>query len=294
MFTFEDDEEELKNCIRSFINFLEGKKFQIKGFTEQVFIKIIDEMEITGFDELLSQLIPIPSTFEGSVTFLKYSFASRFEEYFQKSVEIVSSQFYLFQEENLPQFDFIVFKHIFGSTCLKVQNETVFLNILLKLIKKDKNFIFSLKSVQFNFVQSEVLKQFLSQIQIAEVDLELFENIKQSLVQSQNPILDKSRWIEEPNVLSREETSKIVQTIENLCHSKTNLSERLKDFICKQKYYEEVIENNQAEIQLFKLQFLQQSQETQSRMSNIEKQMNKIESVLNIFVEQNQSIKNGI
>jgi hypothetical protein len=80
-----------------------------------------------------------------------------------------------------------------------------------------------LNSVKFNFVQFQDLKQFFSQIEISSVNLDLFENIKESLIESKDPIVIESRWIEEPRALPQEEISKIIEILQNLCHSKTNL-----------------------------------------------------------------------
>jgi hypothetical protein len=153
---FETENEEELNCVSSFIKFLKGNSFSFDGFSSESFIKVVDQLNIVGFENILFQLYLVPTNFQEALIFLQKTFSSSLKSHFEKSLQIISSKFYKFNLGNAPPFGVDVFEEILRSSELKLQNETILFQIILEKMKLKSNFQCLLKYVQFCFVQSKV------------------------------------------------------------------------------------------------------------------------------------------
>jgi hypothetical protein len=153
-------ENEVINCVASFMNFINGNSFSFTGFSSDVFFHVIEKLGIIGFEDLLLQLYPVPIKFKDAIHFLQCSFATSLRTHFQKSIEIVSSKFYKFNVTNLPPFPINIFESLLCSLHLKITNETTLFQIISENISKDCNLKCLIKYVHFTFMKPDLVMNF--------------------------------------------------------------------------------------------------------------------------------------
>jgi hypothetical protein len=199
-----EKENEIINCISSFLNFINGNEFSFEGFHSDIFFHVIDKLDINGFEDILLQLYPVPITFKEATKFLQFNFAPSLPIHSQRSLEIVSSKFYKFNLSNTPTFSVETFESILLSSKLKIINETTLFQIILNKIKADSNYNCLLKHVHFAFVKSDLLINFLSEMELTNFDLSSFREIKKGLIELKLPLSQvlAERWKESPIILS--------------------------------------------------------------------------------------------
>jgi hypothetical protein len=196
-------EEELFNCISSFLNFLHGNSFSFEGFCSEVLFQVVDKLEIIGFESLLFHIYPIPTKFKEALHYLQFNFAASLKTHFERSIQIVSSKFYKFNLSNIPEFSVQIFESLLCSPNLKILNENLLLQIILEKINIDSNYFCLLKYIHFAFVNSDVLINFLSEVDLINIDFSLFQNIKNGLTKFKLLISQELTeiWKEPPIIL---------------------------------------------------------------------------------------------
>jgi hypothetical protein len=252
-----EKETEVLNCIANFLNFLSGNTFLFERFSPEVFFLVVDKLEIVGFEDILLQLCPIPSQFQEAESFLQFKFATSLQTHYQKSIEIVSSKFFEYNIENPPPFSLSVLESILFSSKLKIMNETILLQIIFEKIKIDSNYKTLLKHVHFGFVKSDILISFFSEVELMDLDLSVFQEIKKGLIELKLPISQEltKRWKETPNILPENEMKEIIEIVGDICESKDNISQQLKGIVSQHKFYEEQILSQNQEIKLLRKKF---------------------------------------
>jgi hypothetical protein len=94
----------------------------------------------------------------------------------------------------------------------------------LEKIKIDSSYHCLLKYIHFSFIDSNLLLNFLSEIDLIKIDLSLFQNLKRGLLELKLPLSQEliERWKEPPTILPENEMKEIIRILEDFCESKTN------------------------------------------------------------------------
>jgi hypothetical protein len=266
----EEKEEELNDCISRLLSFLKGKSISFKGISSKILSIVIDSLEIIKFDEFLEKKIPISKSFDESVQFLQFNFSSRLKNHFSQSIQFVSSELYKFDESNIPKFELNTFEAIFSHSTFKIKSENAFFQIVKKVIETDSSFMILLKYIHLSFIDSTMLNEFFSSIEISHMNIELFEQLKSSFLGKKKGLHPQNRWIEQSKHLSQEEIHEIVAIIENLTKAKNNLPVHLREFVDQHYRYEQSILIQNEEIKLLKQNIEKESQQSKTRFLSLE------------------------
>jgi hypothetical protein len=119
-----------------------------------------------------------------------------------------------------------------------------------------------LKYIYFSFVDSNLIINFLSEIDPININISLFQNMRNDLTEfklslSQGLI---ERWKDPPIILPEKEMKEIITILQDLSKSKTNISKQLKGFVDQLKLNDELILAQNQEIKLLKKKIRNQSQ----------------------------------
>jgi hypothetical protein len=286
-------EDELFNCISSFLNFLNGNSFSFTGFCAEVFFHVVDKLDIIDFESILLQSFPVPTQFKEALNFLQFKFASSLPTQFERSIQIMSFKFYKINLSNIPEFSIHIFESLLCSPNLKILNESFLLRIILKKTKIDSNYYSLLKYIHFSFVSSEILVNFLPLVDLINIDFSLFQNLKNGLTEFTLPVSQEltERWKEPPTILPQSEMKEIIQMLGDNCESKENVLKRFKGFVAQHTFYEELILVQNEETKLLKKKIHKQSQKFKNHFAQID---SKLDLILQTLGENNDSIHQEI
>jgi hypothetical protein len=142
-------------------------------------------------------------------------------------------------------------------------------------------------------VNSDILHNFLSEVDLINIDFSLFQNIKNGLTEFKLPILQEltERWKEPPAILPESQMKEIIEMLGEICESKENISKQLKGFVAQHKFYEELILAQNKEIKLLKKKIRKQSQKDNNHFAQID---SKLDLILQTIGKSNESTSQEI
>jgi hypothetical protein len=199
---------ECLNCFISFFDLLKGFSFISEHFDFSSLKLLIECFGIHNLSQFLSTKIPLPQTFQESLQFLSSSSCEFLKDHYSQSISLIIQHFNLISFEDLNKLSNPHLLKIFSSDSLQLECEDYLFQIIIHMIKEDKNRMILLKTIHFEFVSSELMKTFFDHIHFDEIDIELFESLKKRLF-SDYSVLNvlTTRWKSKPSILSQKETA---------------------------------------------------------------------------------------
>jgi hypothetical protein len=113
------------------------------------------------------------------------------------------------------------------------------------------------KICSFYFYETRSCDEFLSEFELRDLDLSVFQEIKNGITEIRFLFSQEltKKWKEPTNILPEYEIKEMIETLGSFCESKETISKQLKEFISQHKCYEELILSQNQEIKLLKRKF---------------------------------------
>lgn len=125
--------------------------------------------------------------------------------------------------------------------------------IIIEMIKHDKNRLILLQTIHFEFVSSSLLKKFFEIIRNDEIDIEIFESLKKRLIEDySNQSKLSKRWKSKPTHLSEGETEELFQLLNSFSEDESNPLEKTKLLIEQNTSLQNKIQQLEKEIERLK------------------------------------------
>jgi hypothetical protein len=138
--------------------------------------------------------MPFPTNFQEVNMFLSKPIFANYEQQFEVSVQIIGHGFSLTTAEFFSHFTTKSIEKILSQNCLVLPSET----FLFEMICEDRRKFDLLKHVQLPAVYFHLLSQFLQDINFSDVNVDLFESLRQLFAFQQDNISHHG-WIENPH-----------------------------------------------------------------------------------------------
>jgi hypothetical protein len=240
------------SCFESFFSLFKGSSFYFDEFDLSSLIYLIDYFDLKSLLHLLENSLSFPSNIQESISFLSRTNCQLLEKHFQKSLDILIEnieditidQFLQIPNENLLL--------LFSSSHLSIQDEDFLFNLIVRLIEQDISRKTLLQTVYFPLVSSILLKNFFQNLPIEEIDLDLFESIKQRLfcdVIFSDSLPTSTRWKKQPILVTKSEIEEISEIMNNHFHKSVKLVESTQELILRIQSQEQLISSLQKENQ---------------------------------------------
>jgi hypothetical protein len=206
------------------------------GIKQTISGKILHSSSSAGFPQNILDKVPIPQTLADSLQFISTSDCENFEPQFNQSLEIIIQNFSSLSVDELSKLSTSHLLKIFSSESLEIESEDKLLELLISMIKENKQKIILLKTVHFEFVSSELLEKLFENISNDEIDLELFGSLKNRLIENYSD-REKlaNRWGNKTDVISSKEKTDILQIINSYFGEKKEPLEQIKRLIKENK-----------------------------------------------------------
>jgi hypothetical protein len=224
------NENEIKDFLKEINKYLTGQRISFSSFSISTTNNLIISLGLTDFILFLQLNYPDPTNPSEGMVFLKTSFLSILKTQYQKAIKLVSSNFDQFSENDLIQLNIETLNSVLSCSQFRTKNETILLSMINKLIENDKKYLTLLKHIRFCFVDFEVLSIFLSNLDIIDIDYELFDLIIQNIKQPKEKLYSSTRWTDNIKFISHQDYEQILNIIETLFISLEHIPDKFRGF----------------------------------------------------------------
>lgn len=168
-------------CFIDFLRIFDGQPFHWAKYSFTSTISLIQSFSISPLSHVISDSIPLPKSLTESLDFVSKDVTSMFEKAFSHSISIIVDNFQLLSADQVVSLPNNHIETILQSERLHYKNEDYLLQFILKLTERDQNRKALLKHVCFPAVSTRMMKSFLSQFTVEDLDTDLFEELKKRL-----------------------------------------------------------------------------------------------------------------
>jgi FtsZ-binding cell division protein ZapB len=217
-FSFDIPNEHL-NCLISLMKILRGSPFVYQKFDLSSVMFFINFLHLTCLFTFISKSLPIPSTIQESITFVIMPNSESFNQHFNQSVSVLSSNFDQLTFDQIKSLSNSCLEQIFSSDSFQIESEDHLFNLIFQLIEDNPLRKSLLKSIKFPFVSTELLQFKLIDFPLNENDIEIFESLKPRLycdVLIDQSSISQNRWTNQPKIKSKQKIDDLHQQRQNL------------------------------------------------------------------------------
>lgn len=291
-------------CFTQFMNLFKIGQFQIIEYQLPSLWFLNEFFGFRQLKKLISSSILFPQNFDHALTLLSKPILIHHKSQFDQSIEIFLKNLQRLNEEHFHQLHNFSLINLFSSPQFQIWNENQFFQMIIKMIKTSYTRKALLKTVRYPYVSSDLLKSFFQDFSVHEVDIELFEALKERLfsdVAKPTFEIPAERWIDSYNFLSREEIDEIFQILHNYFRTNKNPVQLIQKIIQDINELKSQISNlgiekinlniqlqtSQNEIENFKKEIEQMNRQNPNEFSNqnsdgiIESYLTQIEELIN-------------
>jgi hypothetical protein len=281
-------------CFESFLSIFKGSSFRFNAFDLSSLLYLIDYFDLKSLPQFISDSIPLPTNLEESISFLSKNNNKFLEKHIQKSIDILIenikhvsiNQFLEISNENLL--------FIFNSSKLLIRDEDFLFTLIVQLIEQDFSKKILLPTIYFPLVSSNLLKSFFQHFPVEEIDVELFEKLKERLFIDVlfSESIKSSRYQNQPNLITKseiEETSKILQ---NYFQKPVKMNESTQELITQVQSQEQLISSLQKEIQQFKSELKDLKTQNSTFQQELKNEKNEFINQKKQFEKEISNLKN--
>jgi hypothetical protein len=176
---------------------------------------LIQFFELSFPFSLISEKLSVPETLSQTISYLSMIGFQTLEHHFHQSLKILFEHFQDISIQTFCSIPIENLENIFSSNELILEDEDQLFNLIINLIKLDYNKKVLLKYIHFEYVSSHFIASFTQELQVEQIDIDLFESLKKGLccdaVHSYSQI-PNSRWIKQPHFLTPKEINEFIQS----------------------------------------------------------------------------------
>jgi hypothetical protein len=215
-FHFPDiDNNEINGFFKRIKKYLKGETISFSSFSISTSVNLIISLGLTDFNHFIQLNYPEPTNTSEAISFLKNGFLSFLTTQYQEAIKVVSSNFDQFSEKDLIQLSIKTLDSILSCSKFQTKNETTLLSKIKKLIENNKQYLTLLKHIRFCFVDFEVMSIFLSNLDIIDIDYELFDLIIQNIKQPKETLYSSTRWTDNIKFISNQILNKFLKYLKH-------------------------------------------------------------------------------
>jgi hypothetical protein len=254
-------ESEMEEFFKLIYKYLKGESISFSKISESTLSELIASIGLSNFQPFIKNDNNIPSNHDEAMLFLQCKNPSTFEEIYLQCINVVSSHFSEFSEKDFLCLNIEIMEKIVSCPVFHVQNETYLLEMIMKLMKYDKNYSILLKYVLFCFVDFSICSKFFSKFDEIEVDIELFDSIVESICQPAKYFYSSKRWEDNIRLERDDYYNNINEILKEFFNSLKFIGTvYFRSFVDQHLFYQEYISNLETENSKLKEQLYQQNQ----------------------------------
>jgi hypothetical protein len=271
-------------CFCSFFKIFHGISFDLEKHLYSSLNSLIDSLELNSLRRFIPKEHHFPQNVKDALAYLSKYYCQTNEEVFNHSINIILENLHLMSFENFNLLQNVSLERLFTSKSSKVKNEYILFNLLLQLIQNNPSRKSLLKLISFPVVSSDSLSQYFKNISIDEIDIDLWESLKERLfsdIASPNGNIPSERWESKYRFLTREEIENIFQLLLDIFGEVKNPIDQIKILI-------ETCSNQQKSIN----NFLFQNEQYQNEISTLKEELSNQMELLSFLKNENKQLKN--